>query len=395
MTVDQTQQSLQRCQELIEISCELASTLDLDALLQRIVSVATRLVGAEASSILLFDENKQQLFFQTSTDQKNQQTMQGIVVPTESIAGWSALHRQVVISDDVHQDPRYFPKVEDTIKIPTKSLIAIPMIAREKLIGVLEVINKETGHFTEDDRQTLSVLGTQAAIAIENSHLFQQSDLIADLVHELRTPLSSISTIAYLLQRPEISEQQRTNLAQTILQESQRLNELVSSFLDLARLESGRAEFHWSDVDLCSLLESCRDVIQFKASEKKIEIQLDLDRSVPPIKADRDKIKQVIFNLLSNAVKYNRVQGKVVVHLCKENNELVITIEDSGYGISAEDLPHIFEKFYRSATSERLVSGTGLGLSICKKIMNGHHGDISVSSTPGIGSAFTLRLPIR
>jgi signal transduction histidine kinase len=267
------------------------------------------------------------------------------------------------------------------------------MISRQKLIGVLEVINKKNGRFNADDQQTLAVLGTQAAIAIENSHLFQQSDLIAELVHELRTPLSSISTISYLLQRPEISEQQRANLAQTILQESQRLNELVSSFLDLARLESGRAEFHWSDVDVCSLLESCRDVLQFKANERKIEILLDLDRTVPPVKADRDKLKQVIFNLLSNAVKYNRAQGKVVIHLHQEGDNIMIAIEDDGYGIAVEDLPHVFDKFYRGATTEKLTSGTGLGLSICKKIINGHHGEISVTSTPGTGSIFTLRLP--
>lgn len=389
-----TNQKIQRYQRLIEISSDLASTFDLDSLLRKIIWVAVELSEAEVASILLYDKSKNQLYFQATTNPQNESLMQGIVLPAESIPGWVANYRQPVIVSDVHKDKRWFNQVEKKSSFSIRSIIAVPMIAQDKLVGVIEVLNKQNGTFTIQDQETLEVLGAQAAVAIENTHLFQQTDFIAELVHELRTPLTSIITISYLLQRPEISNEERRDLAQSIEQETRRLAELTSTFLDFARLESGRTAYHLTNINIYKLLQDCILIYQPKAAETKIKTKLEVPIKLPTFKGDHDKIKQVILNLLNNAIKYNRTNGNIFVRAHSSKKMISVSIQDTGIGISEEDLQHLFDKFFRAQDSENRPPGTGLGLAICKRITESHGGTIEVKSTLGVGSTFTIHLPL-
>ena len=387
--------TFQRYQRLIEISRDLASTLDLDGLLRRIASNAVELSKAETASILLYDEKNDQLYFQVVTDPENETIMRGIVVPGESIAGWVARNRLPVIVPDVHKDKRFFQNVEKTLDFKTRNIIATPMITKGKLIGVLETLNKTEGIFNQEDQDTLMVLSAQAAVAIENSRLFQQADHIAELVHELRTPLTSISTIAYLLQQPDVTQEDRMNLAVTVQEEASRLTRLTTNFLDVARLESGRAIFTPTKVDLREILKECVEINAPKATEKKIQIMVDLAKDLPLIEADRDKLKQVVLNLLSNAIKYNREQGNIFIRAFPNDTYLVLTVEDTGFGIPDDEIPLLFTKFFRSQHLERKAEGTGLGLSISKFIIDSHGGKIHAKSKIDEGTIFTVSLPIK
>jgi signal transduction histidine kinase len=260
-------------------------------------------------------------------------------------------------------------------------------------VGVLEVINKQVEEFSDEDEDLLQALGAQAAVAIENARLFHQSDLVAEFVHELRTPLASIGTATYLLLRPEISQEQRQSMIRNIYHETLHLNTLASSFLDLARLESGRVQFSLACFNLASLLDECIETMQSKADECSVSLELDIPPDFPPVTADRDKIKQVVVNLLSNAIKYNFPHGKVIMVAGLESNEWTITVHDTGMGIPVKALPHLFQKFYRVQASEGKVAGTGLGLSICKEIVSGHGGTIEVKSRLGKGASFTIHIP--
>ncbi|HMB25494.1 MAG TPA: GAF domain-containing protein, partial [Anaerolineales bacterium] len=205
-------QTLDSYLRVIEISRDLASTLDLDILLDDIVRAAADITRAEAASILLYDDTARQLYFQVATN-IDEPTMRGLIVPLDkSIAGWIVTNRRSARIDDAHKDERHFGEVEQTVGYSTRSLLGIPLITKNKVVGVLEVINKKKGKFTDPDESMLSVLGAQAAVAIENARLFQQSDLIAEFVHELRTPLASLSTATYLLLRPEMSREQRDQI---------------------------------------------------------------------------------------------------------------------------------------------------------------------------------------
>lgn len=378
---------------LIEISRDLASTLDLDELLDRIVNAAADITSAEAASILLYDNTAQQLYFQVATN-IDEPTLRGLVVPLEgSIAGWIVTNRKPLRIDNVHEDPRHFGDIAQTTGIPTKSILGIPLITKNKIVGVLEALNKQDGNFTTSDENLLAVLGAQAAVAIENARLFQQSDLISEFVHELRTPLASLSTATYLLLRPEMSREQQEQIVNNIHNETLRLNALASSFLDLARLESGRVQFRKSTFDIMDLLHECNDVVASKAEEENIQIRVIDTEGPSMIDADRDKIKQVILNLLSNALKYNRPNGSVILKTISKEGQMQISVQDTGVGIPEDALGHIFEKFYRVRDHESKATGTGLGLSICKKIIQGHGGTIKIKSRVGIGTNIIISLP--
>ena len=378
---------------LIEIARDLASTLDLDVLLERIVQAAAEVSGSEAASILLFDDVTQQLYFQVATN-LDEPTMRGLVIPLEgSIAGWIVANRKPIRIINAQEDPRHFSNVDRVTAQSTKSLLGVPLITKNKVVGVLEALNKEKGKFSDGDESMLSVLGAQAAVAIENARLFQQSDLISEFVHELRTPLASLSTATYLLLRPEMSREQQEQIIRNIHSETLRLNSLASSFLDLARLESGRVQFHKTSFNVADMLYECKDVMNSKAEEEKLHIHIETPDGMPALEADRDKIKQVVLNLLSNAIKYNRPEGSIVLRGDFSAAEILIAVQDTGIGIPEEALPHLFQKFYRVHENEMKVAGTGLGLSICKQIVQGHGGRMEVKSKIGAGTAFTVRLP--
>jgi signal transduction histidine kinase len=385
---------LRRYQRLIELARDLASILDLDALLLRIVRAAADLCEAQEASILLYDQLKSELYFEVATNQDARE-MRGVSIPVDSsIAGWIVTNRQPIIVSDAAKDARHFAQIETITNVRTESLLGVPLIANNKVIGALEVINKRLGAFSFDDQDLLTALGAQAAVAIENSRLFHQSDHVSELVHELRTPMASLSTAAHLLLRPELEIEQRKRIVEIIYDETFRISELASSFLDLARLESGRAQFRPESFDVHKLVEDVAGVMQSRVDEKSLTLIQEVHDPLPELNADRDKIKQVLLNLVSNAIKFNSPGGRIQISALAEKGEVVFVVSDTGPGIPPESLPHLFEKFYRVPGAENLASGTGLGLSICKRIVEMHKGEIEVNSRLGEGTTFRVRLPV-
>lgn len=386
---------LKRYQRLAEISRDLASTVDLTVLLNRIVQAAADLSNAEAASILLYEESKKQLYFQSATN-LDEPFMRGLIVPVDgSIAGWIVTHRSPIIILDAQNDPRHFAQIGKITNITTTSLLGVPLIAKDKVVGALEAINKRQGDFSTEDQNVLMDLAAQAAIAIENARLFQQSDLIAELIHELRTPLGSLRTATHILRNKDVSDDQRQKIVQILDDETSRLIEMTSAYLDLARLESGRIEFHSQVFDPHTLLDECINLMDAKVKEYHLELSLSIPDNLPPLKGDRDKLKQVFLNLLSNAIKYNCPNGEIKLSVETLASELVISISDTGRGIREADLNHLFEKFYRAQPTEKLASGTGLGLAISKRIIEAHGGRIDVQSRLGKGTTFLVHLPLR
>ena len=384
---------IDRYKRLIETSRDLASTLDLNTLLGRIIEVARDIVEASAASILLYDSDASQLYFQVATNMDPR--MRGLAIPMDSLAGWVLTNRKPVRIADVSQDKRHFNLVGRIIGYDTHSLIGVPLITKEKVIGVLEVINKQEGEFNDTDEDLLTVIGAQAAIAIENTRLFQQSDHIAEFVHELRTPLASLSTATFLLLRQEIPPEQSQQIIMNIHNETIRLNAMASAFLDLAKLESGRVQFLKTTFLVKPLIEECIIILQSNVDENQVTVSIDVQEDMPEVEADRDKLKQVLINLLSNAIKYNYTGGKVVVSACRDLKSWRLIVSDNGSGIPEEAMPNLFQKFYRVKGMETKVGGTGLGLSICKEIVQGHGGRIEVKSKIGLGTTFTATFPLK
>ncbi len=245
----------------------------------KIVRVAEDLVKAEGASLLLYDDVHCELYFKKISI-GGQERSSNFIVPEESIAGYVATQREPVYIEDVEKDNRFPSPFLKGIDFPVRSLIAIPLITHDKCIGVLEVFNKKDEAFNKEDEGVLLALGAQASIAIENARLFKQADLISELVHEIRTPLTSITTIAYLLERSELTAEQRTGLARTISEETMRLNDMATSFLDLARLESGRMVFMPEAISVPQILQECVNVIEPKAAERSIQIHIEVPHDI-------------------------------------------------------------------------------------------------------------------
>ncbi|MEK6221607.1 MAG: GAF domain-containing protein, partial [Chloroflexota bacterium] len=323
---------LTRYMRLMDISKDIASTLDLDVLLTAIVNAAVDVTNSEAASILLYDEAKEELFFHTSTDMDDPK-MGGVIVPVDaSIAGTIILTRKPIIVDNTKDDPRHYKEIENVLELKTQSLLGAPLIANDKIVGVLEAINKIDGKFTLEDQELLTALGAQAAVAIENARMFQQSDLIAEMIHELRTPLASISTASNLITRPEISQEQRAAIAETIQRDTLRLSEMASSFLDLARLESGRSNFTFEPINLIKVLEESSQIMNSRIESQGLSLIMDIPDALPTVNGDPNKLKQVILNLISNAIKYNRPGGSITVSASSEDNNIFLCVKDSGRG---------------------------------------------------------------
>ncbi len=386
-----------RYERLLEITRQLNSTLELGTLLNRIVAAATELVNTEQASILLLDPATGELRFEAASNLSGS-AMAAIPVPMEgSLAGWVATHGEPEMVNDARGDSRWFANVDRTIKFTTRNLLAVPMKIKNEVIGVLEVINKRDDQpWTEDDVNTLTTLASQAAIAVQNARLFQQSDFIAEIVHELRTPLAALQASTALLTRAQIPEARRAEMLRTMYDETQRLANMTTDFLDLARLESGRARLETTTFSVLELIEECVDLVADQARERGIEIVIaGEDRRA---EADRAKIKRVLLNLLTNAIKYNRTQGSIHCTLDVRDDltqpcSLVVLIQDTGPGISPENQQHVFEKFYRVAETAGQVVGTGLGLSIARRIVEAHGCEMGLTSELNVGTTFYFTLP--
>lgn len=389
---------ISRYRRLIELSHQINSTLDLASLLKKIIAAAKELTNTEAASIMLIDPATGDLRFEIASNIQPQE-MDDIIIPKGSgIAGWVALHGEPRVINDVTKEPTWSNRVDDTIEFQTRSILAVPLRTHTKVIGVLEGINKVTGeNWTESDIDTLTTLAGQAAIAIENARLFQQSDFIAEMVHELRTPLAALKASTVLLLRPDLPENRRHDIISTMHSETERLSRLTSEFLDLARLESGRTRLELTRFDINKLIEESVEVVLPQAHDKGIVI--DINKSELVANADRGKIKQVLLNLLTNGIKYNRENGRILVFTqVVENHDkqplVQVAVRDTGYGIAKEHQKHMFEKFYRVADTAGFTQGTGLGLAIARHIIEGHGGQITLESEQGVGSTFAFTIPL-
>ena len=222
-----------------------------------------------------------------------------------------------------------------------------------------------------------------------------KTDFVRTVSHELRTPLSAIVGMTEMLLDGEIRDPQAVrDYLGTIHTEGQRLTSMVQELLDIAKIESGRQELIKDTVFVRPIIESCIHILSSYASSKHIAVNWDGPPALPPIHADKEKIHQVLFNLLNNALCYSDNGATVNIHSRVMADYLSIMFDDTGWGIPEQDLPHIFKKFYRSSQHAQRVKGTGLGLPLVSEIIKAHGGRIEVESKPGMGSAFTVLLPL-
>jgi heavy metal sensor kinase len=247
-----------------------------------------------------------------------------------------------------------------------------------------------TAHETDSELGQLAEVLNNTFARLETAFA-QQKRFTADAAHELRTPLTVLITESQLTLARERSTAEYKESVAASLETAQQMRKLANSLLELSRFDAGQEKLEREPTDLAVLAQECVKLITPLAEERSIRIHTDLPSTT--IKVDAERIRQTITNLLTNAVRYNRDKGGIFITVQKEEHLVVLAVADTGNGISATDLPRVFERFYR-ADKSRASGGSGLGLAISKAIAEAHGGTIEVSSEIGRGSIFTLRLPV-
>ena len=231
---------------------------------------------------------------------------------------------------------------------------------------------------------------TAASISDKAKHEF-----IAHVAHEILTPLTNIKSYSEMLMDGEVEDlEMQKEFYHTIDEQTDRLSNLIKNLLNISKMEMGNLTIKKNLVRTDSFFDDCLSSIEASAKEKNITVIRHLPDAFPSLTADKDMLKAAIINILGNALKYTRENGAITFSITENDGTVLFDIVDTGHGIAEEDLPHIFEKFYRFANTEITDQiGSGLGLALTAQIVNLHNGEIDVQSEPGKGTRFTIKLP--
>ncbi len=415
-TTDLTR-SVAQLTALGEVGRALSSTLDLDTVLQTIVTRASQLAGGDACSVYEYDEATETFHLRATHNLDEEVEAHLRRTPThkgEGVQGRMAMTRQPVqIPDIAAEDAYHGPRRDILLRTGTRALLAIPLLREGELIGGLTVNRKTPGAFAPEVIELLQTFATQSALAIQNARLFREleakgrllaaasrhkSEFLANMSHELRTPLNAILGFSEVLADRmfgEVNEKQAEYL-QDILSSGRHLLSLINDILDLAKVEAGRVELELGGFHLPTALDNALTLVRERATRHGITLTQHVDVDAGDIVADERKVKQILLNLLSNAVKFTPEGGRVDLTATAAEGVITIAVSDTGIGIAPEDQANIFEEFRQAGRDDaRKQEGTGLGLTLAKKFVELHGGRIWVQSHVGQGSTFTFTLPVR
>jgi signal transduction histidine kinase len=301
---------------------------------------------------------------------------------------------------------------EAVLRLGYRSLMAVPLMRDDHLLGGLVVYRKTPGDFDAAVIDLLRTFATQSALAIQNARLFREieeksrelamasrhkSEFLANMSHELRTPLNAIIGFSEVLAERmfgEINDKQAEYLAD-ILESGRHLLSLINDILDLSKIEAGRIELEPTEFNLPDAIENTLILVRERAHRRGIALGRMVDERVRTIRADERKVKQVLLNLLSNALKFTPEGGRIDVAANITDNAIEISVSDTGVGIAAEDQAAVFEEFRQVGAASKKIEGTGLGLAISRKFIELHGGKIWVTSQVGTGSTFAFTLPLQ
>jgi len=400
----------------------LMETLDIDEILRLVLEGVTKNIGFDRARLYLVNERINLLECKMAVG-IDEERIKGITLrldPEDSVVARSIYEKQPFIIPDVSKDPRINPVLKE--KLNLHSLVVIPLLAKEKTLGAIAADFVEPNkNITKEALDSVMVFAQQAGLAIHNAFMYQElktfsqqmeekiqkttadlkktearlirseklaalGQLAAGIAHEIRNPLTSINILIHSLTENIPSGDSHREDLKVIEEEINRINEILDRFLRFAKPAPPLLE----RTDVASIFEETLQLIRPRIEKQRIGVKREF-QSLPIILMDREQMKQVALNLLLNAVQAMPKGGNLALR--GQNSEdgqwIQLSIQDSGIGISSEDMNKLFDPFF--STKE---GGVGLGLSITHRIIDQHHGKIEVESTPGEGTLFTVWLPI-
>lgn len=395
---------------LSRLSTELIADVTLDTALATVAEQVTRVFALESAAVLLPDGAgalRMRLAYPMTAAghylrDREHAAVAAHVFTTGIPAGVGSAHRV------------YRPHAPDrsggAMRPRLRRVLYVPVRTAHGAVGVMGVAAARAADYSADERRLLTTFANQAALAIDRARLIEEatraaaleeadrlkSALLAAVSHDLRTPLASIKASATSLLQEDVrwDAATRRDFLIAIDEETDRLARLVGNLLDLTRIQGGalKPEKEWNEIG--ELIASVTDHLAPLVQGHPLRVSVAPD--LPPVAFDFVEIAQVLTNLLENAAKYSDPGAEIAVIAAREGDSVVVRVEDRGFGIPPEDLPHVFDTFYRVRREgwARRIGGTGIGLAICKGFVEAHGGTIHATSAPGEGSTFAFTLPI-
>ncbi len=397
---------------LAEVGEAVSSTLDADEVLTTIVTVAVGLSGTDGGSLMEYDEDSQLFSVRTAfgTSPHVLDALRGSRIHLhETLVGKACVAREPMQVEDLGTVERD-PHLSVLYAAGWRSVVAIPMVRADRVVGALVVRRKRPGQFSEETCEVLSAFASQSAIALTNARLYQQlerqsrelaqasqhkSEFLASMSHELRTPLNAVIGFSeVLLERMfgELNERQEDYL-RDILGSGRHLLDLLNDVLDLSKVEAGQMELSPTRFSAEVAVTYALSMVRERALTHRIALDVEVSHGLGYIWADELRFKQILLNLLSNAVKFTPDGGRVGVTVRSTGDEVEVTVTDTGVGIAPADQERIFDAFQQGGLIHSNIEGTGLGLTLTKRIVELHGGRLWLTSALGHGSTFSFSIP--
>jgi GAF domain-containing protein/DNA-binding response OmpR family regulator/anti-sigma regulatory factor (Ser/Thr protein kinase) len=408
--------SVEELKALSEVSQTVSSTLDLQSVLTNIVRHAARLSKTDAGTIYEFDETEK-VFSPRANYGLSAELIEALRdsrlhVGDRTVVGQAAINRAPDQVPDLLKAPDY--PLSFVQEAGFRALLAVPLMREDRVIGMLVVRRKGAGEFPEATVNLVQTFAAQSVTAILNARLFQEiqeksreleiasqhkSQFVANMSHELRTPLNAIIGYSEMLQEEaeDLGQEGFLPDLNNIRVAGKHLLSLINDILDLSKIEAGKMELFLENFDVSAVVRDVVSTVQPLVEKNANTLQVDCADNLSEMHADLTKVRQALFNLLSNACKFTK-QGTITLNVFKEAVDgsawLRFRVTDTGIGMTPEHMEKLFQAFSQAdASTTRQFGGTGLGLAISRKFCQMMGGDITVESTFGEGSTFTIQLP--
>ena len=406
--------SVEELKALGEVSQVVSSTLDLEMVLTSIVRHAVQLSKTDTGTIYEFDE-AEGVFLPSVNYGAHAEYVEALResrlrVGDRTVIGQAAIKRAPDQVPDLADVPEYpLPYVQQA---GYRALLALPLLREDRLIGGLVVRRKAAGEFPSPVVDLLQTFAAQSVLAIHNARLFREieekgrelesanqhkSEFLANMSHELRTPLNAILGYTELILDSIYGDvpEKIQEVLERLEKNGRHLLNLINDVLDLSKIEAGQLTLSLNEYSMGDVIQTVSTSVEALAAEKDLDLKVEVSKDLSIGKGDEQRIAQVILNLVGNAIKFTD-EGEVKIEVTVSNETFLVSVHDTGPGVTEADQQKIFDEFQQAdGSSTRKKGGTGLGLSISKKIIDMHGGRIWVESTLGKGSTFRFTLPIR